>query len=348
MPPLKALKKDVEDLIRNNRDEGCVELSAVQEVIERHDAEDSEAEILDEIESTGLKVDDDCSRDAEEIEYSNGQLSAITRDTLGMFLEEIGRYPLLTKDEEIVLAKRIEKGDLEAKEKMINSNLRLVVSIAKRFQGSLPLIDLIQEGILGLIRGVEKFDWRRGFKFSTYATWWIRQAVGRAVQTQSRTIRLPVHQMEREWKVGRAHTRLVEKLGREPTDEELAEAAGISEKQLEELRNAARIVASLDEPITPESEATLGEIKAAEMPDFQEEIHVALAEEGIRNAVDRLPDRLQDVIKLRFGLDSGEPMTLQMVGEQLGVSRERVRQMEAEALQNLAEAREIAALEEVA
>jgi RNA polymerase sigma factor (sigma-70 family) len=154
--------------------------------------------------------------------------------------------------------------------------------------------------------------------------------------------------MEREWKIGRARSTLAEQLGREPTDEELAKAAGLSMKQMEELKNAARIVASLDEPVAPESEATLGEVRAAELPDFQEEINLALAEEGIKAAVSRLPSRLQDVIRLRFGLETGQPMTLQEVGDRLGVSRERVRQMEAEALEDLAEAREIAALEEVA
>jgi RNA polymerase primary sigma factor len=324
-------------------------LSEVQGLVERFGLDDSDTyPIYEQIEKAGLRVDDDCARESGDTEYSNGELSTITRDTLGMFLEEIGRYPLLTKEDEIELAKKLEKGDDEAKERMINSNLRLVVSIAKRFQGSLPLLDLIQEGIIGLIRAVEKFDWRRGFKFSTYATWWIRQAVGRAIQTQSRTIRLPVHQMEREWKIGRARNALAEKLGREPTEEELAESAGISMKQLEELRNAARIVASLDEPVTAESDSTLGDVRAAETPDFQDEINLALAEEGIRVAVSRLPDRLQDVIRMRFGLETGQPMTLQMVGDRLGVSRERVRQMEAEALESLAEAREIAALQEVA
>jgi RNA polymerase primary sigma factor len=346
---MASLQNDIDDLIRKFAGEGCVELSELQDLVERFGLDDSDTyPIYEQIEKAGLRVDDDCARESGETEYSNGELSTITRDTLGMFLEEIGRYPLLTKADEIELAKKIEKGDDEAKERMINSNLRLVVSIAKRFQGSLPLLDLIQEGIIGLMRAVEKFEWRRGFKFSTYATWWIRQAVGRAIQTQSRTIRLPVHQMEREWKIGRARNALAEKLGREPTEEELAETAGISMKQLEELRNAARIVASLDEPVTAESDSTLGEVRAAETPDFQDEINLALAEEGIRVAVSRLPDRLQDVIRMRFGLETGQPMTLQMVGDRLGVSRERVRQMEAEALESLAEAREIAALQEVA
>lgn len=343
------LDQQLQDLIKQGRGEGCVDLSDVNELIDKNDLGEPEAEaVYDEIERAGLIVDDDCGHQADQTTYSNGALSGITSDTLGMFLDEIGRYPLLTKDEEVELAKRVEKGDQEAKNRMITSNLRLVVSIAKKYQGSLPLIDLIQEGILGLIRGVEKFDWRRGFKFSTYATWWIRQAIGRANQTHARTIRVPVHQIEREWKLGRARNKLIDELSREPTDEELAKAAGLTVKQIEDLRNAARVVASLDEPVGAEGDTTLGELRADPAPDAAEEIQLSLAEEGIEKAVSELPKRLQQVIRMRFGLNGGEPMTLQQVGSELGFSRERVRQIEADALQSLAEAREIAALREVA
>ncbi len=336
-------------LVRMGAAKGCVELSEVQRASEAHDLEDEEAEtLMEQLEEKGYSVDDDCGRERQRAGFSNGELAAATADTLGMFLREIGQYPLLTKEEEVDLAKRIEDGDREAKDKMVTSNLRLVVSIAKRYQGQLPLVDLIQEGILGLIRAVEKFDWRRGFKFSTYATWWIRQAVGRAIQTQARIIRIPVHQAEREWKVWRTERDLASKLGRPPTDEEIARGAGISLRQLEELRSSARVVASLDEPVTSESDTALGELRAREAPEFEEQIHLSLREEGVRKALTSLPEKEREVITLRFGIDSGDPMTLQEVGQRLGLSRERVRQIEAEALARLAVAREVQSLQDVA
>ena len=185
----------------------------------------------------------------------NGDLAVATTDALQLFLNEAGRYPLLTAAEEVELAKRIERGDTQAKERMINSNLRLVVSIAKRYQGhGLSLLDLIQEGIIGLIRAVEKFDWRKGFKFSTYATWWIRQAVQRGVANKSRTIRIPVHIVEREQKIARAERELIAKLGRAPTDEEVAKRPKLPLKQVREVRQAARAVTSLDRPIGDEDD----------------------------------------------------------------------------------------------
>jgi RNA polymerase primary sigma factor len=342
------LRREIADLVSRNEDRRCVELSQIQAVVERLGIkEEEEVEVIAEVERQGMRVDDDCGQAAEQTRYSNSELGASTADTLGLFLKEIGRYPLLTKQEEIELAKRIEAGDKEAKDRMVTSNLRLVVSIAKRYQGQLPLLDLIQEGVLGLIRAAEKFDWRRGFKFSTYATWWIRQAVGRAIQTQSRTIRIPVHQAEREWKVAQVERELNARLGRSPSDEEVAEAAGISDRQLQELRSAARIVASLDQPVEGDSDTPLGDLTAREAPGFEEEVHLSLQEESVRNAVARLPERQQEVIKLRYGLE-GDPVTLREIGSRLGMSHERVRQLEAEALESLALAREIEALREVA
>ena len=201
-----------------------------------------------------------------------------TTDALQLFLNEAARWPLLTAAEEVELAKRIERGDKAAKDRMINSNLRLVVSIAKKYQGhGLSLLDLIQEGIIGLIRAVEKFDWRRGFKFSTYATWWIRQAVQRGVANKSRTIRIPVHIAEREQKIARAERELTAKLGRPPTDAELAEAAKLSLKHVNEVRQAARAVTSLDKPLGDDNEASLGDLIAANPTTVEEEVHVSLA-----------------------------------------------------------------------
>lgn len=343
-----AIETRARAFIEDNAHRECVELSEINEVAESLGLDDEQTEGFYElIEAAGMILEDDCGKEAASTRYSNGKLNTVTTDTLGMFLREIGRYPLLTKDDEIVLAKKVEMGDEKAKEQMINSNLRLVVSIAKRYQGQLPLLDLIQEGVLGLIRAVEKFDWRKGYKFSTYATWWIRQAVGRAVQTQSRTIRLPVHQAEREWKVAKVERELMEKLGRMPTEEEVAKAAKISARQLKDLRDAARIVASLDQPVGWEGETPLGELKA-ETGGFEEELTMSLREESLRRALDLLPERERQVISLRYGLDSGSPMTLQAIADDLGVTRERVRQIEASALAALARNRELESFEEVA
>lgn len=345
----KPLRRELESLIKKNRHKDCIHLSRIQELVEKYHLDDiREQQLLDHIESTGIEVDDDCSRDREPISFSHDKLSETTSDTLGLFLKEISRYPLLTKQEESELAKKMEKGDPAARERLITSNLRLVVSVAKRYQGQLPLLDLIQEGILGLIKAVEKFDWRRGFRFSTYATWWIRQAVGRAIQTQSRAIRIPVHQAEREWKVWKAEKELSERLGRAPTDEELAQAAKITVKQLVAIREAARVVASLDQPIGDDETTVLGDLGARETPELEDQISIDLRHDSIRQAVANLPPRHREVIALRYGLDDQEPLTLEKIGRRMGISRERVRQVEREALTKLGLRREIEALRIVA
>jgi RNA polymerase primary sigma factor len=346
----KVAERELRSLLAKGDKDDCVELSDVQGIVEKLKLDEEDTDNLySEIESRGLSIEDDCGRRADRTVYVNGELTSATADTLRMFLNEIGRYPLLTAQQEVELAKRIEKGDKAAKDQMINSNLRLVVSIAKRYHGqSLTLLDLIQEGIIGLIRAVEKFDWRRGFKFSTYATWWIRQAIGRALQNQSRTIRIPVHLADRERKVARVERELEAKLGSPPTDKQIAKAAGISLRQLEELRKAARTVASLDEPVGEEGETVLGDLAARHVEDFEEEINVSLREESLRKAVASLPERERTVIELRFGLEEGNPRTLQEIGERLGLTRERVRQIESDALARLAIAREVEALREVA
>ena len=268
-----------------------------------------------------------------------------TTDSLTLFMNAAGRYELLTAAEEVALAKRIERGDRTAKELMINSNLRLVVSIAKKYQGhGLSLLDLIQEGIIGLIRAVEKFDWRRGYKFSTYATWWIRQAVQRGVANKAREIRIPVHIVEREQKIARAERELTPKLGRPPEDAEVAEAAKLPLKQVREVREAARAVTSLDRPMA-DSDTSLGELISGEEAGPEEEVTVSLDMEVLRRAVSQLPERERDVVKLRYGLNGDiEPKSLEEIGRRLGITRERVRQIEAEALERLAVQREIEAL----
>ena len=267
-------------------------------------------------------------------------------DSLTLFMNEAGRWPLLTAAEEVTLAKRVERGDAAAKERMINSNLRLVVSIAKRYQGhGLQLGDLIQEGVIGLNRAVEKFDWRRGFKFSTYATWWIRQAVQRGVANKSRTIRIPVHIAEREQRIGRAERALAPKLGRQPTEEEVAEHAKLPLKQLREVRQAARAITSLDRPIGVDSAGSLGDLFASEEAAPEEELTVSLEQDVLRRAIAQLPDREQEVVKRRYGLNGDrDPASLEAIGRELGLTRERVRQIEASALEQLAVNREIEAL----
>ena len=339
-------------LIAHSEDEGCVCMSELERLSQELDLDDEQlAALYQQIEERGLEMTDDCCREnAPDATYVNGDLVSATTDALQLFLNEAGRYKLLTADEEVTLAKRIERGDKAAKDLMVNSNLRLVVSIAKKYQGhGLSLLDLIQEGIIGLIRAVEKFDWRRGYKFSTYATWWIRQAVQRGVANKSRTIRIPVHILERETKIARAERELVAELERQPTDEEISKRSKLPIKQVREVRKAARAVTSLDKPLGDDSDSSLGDVVATTEHDFEEEIHVGLTEETLRRAVSQLPEREQDVLRLRYGMDGDDdPKSLDEIGRRLGLTRERVRQIEAQALRRLAVNREIEALRSAA
>src|SRR4051812_22714477 len=265
-----------------------------------------------------------------------------TTDALQLFLREAGRHPLLTAAQEVELAKAIERGDRLAKQRMIQSNLRLVVSIAKNYRNQgLPFLDLIQEGTLGLIRAVEKFDWRRGYKFSTYATWWIRQAVARALADKARMIRMPVHIVERLHKMNRAERHLWTQLGREPTLEEIAEEANMPVSQAREVRNAARASTSLDAPVGDYDDAVFGDFVAGDGPLPDEEVEVSLRCQALAEALAALSDRERRVLILRYGLDDAEPKTLEEIGRRLGLTRERVRQIETEALKRLARLREM-------
>ena len=260
-----------------------------------------------------------------------------TTDALQLFLREAGKHALLTAPQEVELAKKIERGDMMAKQRMIQSNLRLVVSIAKNYRNQgLPFLDLIQEGTLGLIRAVEKFDWRRGYKFSTYATWWIRQAVARALADKARTIRMPVHIVERMQKMNRAERQLWSQLGREPTLEEIAEEANLPVQQAVEVRAAARASTSLDAPVGEADDATLGDFVAGDQPLPDELVENSLRSQTLAVALRSLPERHRAVVILRYGLDDAEPKTLEDIGRRLGLTRERVRQIEMEALKRLA------------
>jgi RNA polymerase primary sigma factor len=262
---------------------------------------------------------------------------AMTENSLDLFLRSARQHPLLTADEEIELAKRIERGDLAAKEKMINSNLRLVVSQARRYQGhGLPMEDLVQEGMLGLIRAVEKFDWRRGFKFSTYGTLWIRQALQRGLQNHGRTIRLPVHVAQRQTKVRKVESELSTKLGREPTDEEIAAEAKLDVEEVAELRELTRGLTSLDQPVGEDGETAFGDLLASDRPEPTEEVESAERQELISGAVGQLPEGERNVIRLRFGLAGTEPLNLRQTGIELGIPLSKARELEAQGLSRLA------------
>jgi RNA polymerase primary sigma factor len=263
-------------------------------------------------------------------------------DSLQLFLADVGRHKLLTAAEEVMLAKRIERGDPSAKRHMIESNLRLVVSIAKGYRGlGVPFLDLIQEGTLGLNRAVEKFDWRRGYKFSTYATWWIRQSVQRAVANHARTIRVPVHVVERQQKLSRAARRLEVELGREATKEELAEATGLPMQHVDEALGAANASVSLNQTVGADDEGELGDLFAdREAADPFDEAEESLRRQGVRRALEALPERERRILELRFGFE-GEPWTLEAIGNELDLTRERVRQLEGQALSRLGALRDL-------
>jgi RNA polymerase primary sigma factor len=261
----------------------------------------------------------------------------MTTDSLQLFLKSIGKTRLLTAQEEVALAKRIERGELAAKERMVESNLRLVVSIAKRYRNQgLPFLDLIQEGTIGLVRAAEKFDYRRGYKFSTYATWWIRQAVARALADKSRTIRIPVHIVERLNKISRAERRLVTELGRDPTSEEIAEVTGIDPLEVDSIKRSTRAPISLEKPVGDEDGSEFGQFIADDQAESPYDLAVeALSSQALGRALDNLSYRERRVLELRYGLGGKEPCTLDEVGRTFNVTRERIRQIENGSLRKM-------------
>lgn len=276
--------------------------------------------------------------DVEKIDFTDtGDISSTTQDPVKMYLKDIGKVPLLSAEEEIELAKRMEAGDEMAKKKLAESNLRLVVSIAKRYVGrGMLFLDLIQEGNLGLLKAVEKFDYRKGYKFSTYATWWIRQAITRAIADQARTIRIPVHMVETINKVTRVSRDLLQKLGREPLPEEVGEVMGLPKERVQEIMKIAQEPVSLETPIGEEEDSHLGDfIQDESIPTPVEATNQTLLHEQLDEVVSTLTEREQRVIKLRFGWYDGRPRTLEEVGKEFNVTRERIRQIEAKALRKL-------------
>ena len=346
----------IKGLIERSEENGWVDQIELEAFALEHELNDEEAEqITRELEKIGLEIGEpqanaDAKKLLAEVERKKEEAEAAVwaaeplsgaADSLQLFLAGIGRHKLLTAADEVTLSKRIERGDPVAKRRMIESNLRLVVSIAKGYRGlGVPFLDLIQEGTLGLNRAVEKFDWRRGFKFSTYATWWIRQSVQRAVANHARTIRVPVHVVERQQKLSRAARRLeVERvLGG------LAEATGLPIQHVDEALSAASASVSLNQTVGADDEGELGDLFAdREAPDPFDEAEESLRRQNIRKALDALPERERRILELRFGFE-GEPWTLEAIGNELDLTRERVRQLEGQALSRLSALRELASL----
>jgi RNA polymerase primary sigma factor len=298
-----------------------------------------------------LRDEPELDRGSGEPMWGASETAERTMDSMALFMAEVRRHRLLNRAEEADLARRIERGDLAAKERLVNSNLRLVISNARSYQGpahpahqDLPLLDLIQEGMLGLIRAAEKFDWRKGYKFSTYATFWIRESIQRAIGNRARPIRIPVHIGQRERRIGRARNGLIARLGREPTDEELAEAAELDVREVHAARDIARVVTSLDRPVGEEEDTTLGALLPSDARPPEEEVEIAARDAALHRALQRLPEAERSVVKLRFGIDGDEPTPLQEAGRRLGISSDAVRKLERKALAELAESRELAPL----
>ena len=332
---------ELQQLLDSAEQVGSLKVTDLGEIVETHELDAFEQDALyRELDRRGIEL----------VEVTQPELAPAptavpqetTTDALQLFLREAGRHALLTAPQEVELAKKIECGDMQAKQKMIQSNLRLVVSIAKNYRNQgLPFLDLIQEGTLGLIRAVEKFDWRRGFKFSTYATWWIRQAVARALADKARTIRMPVHIVERLQKMNRAERTLWTQLGREPTLEEIAEEASLPLQQAFEVRAAARASTSLDQPVGETEDAVFGDFVAGDGPLPEEQVEISLRSQALKEALAALSDRERQVVVLRYGLADAEPKTLEEIGRRLGLTRERVRQIELDSLKRLASLREM-------
>jgi RNA polymerase primary sigma factor len=350
--------EEVKGLVLKGQQVGVLTFAEIAVAVQEIDLDEADVEELHGfLEKSEIElVEDDPTHAAPEVERAVDRRSRrkpkidlkpdMTTDSLQLFLKDIGKVRLLTAQEEVDLAKRIERGDLDAKQKMVESNLRLVVSIAKNYRNQgLPFLDLIQEGTLGLVRAAEKFDYRKGFKFSTYATWWIRQAIARALADKARTIRIPVHVVEKLNKIGRAERKLVTELGREPTPDEIAEHTGIEPEEVESIKRSAQAPVSLEKPVGDEEESEFGQFIADERAESPyERAAEILTKEALREALENLSYRERRVLELRYGLGGEHPRTLDEVGRTFNVTRERIRQIENQSLkklQSLAEAQKL-------
>ena len=355
--------EEVKNLINRGQQLGVLTFGDVASAVSEVDLDESDVEDLyGHLEKSGIELVEDMDpaqkAAAEAMPVDTGKKGRrrqkqaldlkpdMTTDSLQLFLKDIGKVRLLTAQEEVELAKRIERGDLDAKQKMVESNLRLVVSIAKNYRNQgLPFLDLIQEGTLGLVRAAEKFDYRKGFKFSTYATWWIRQAIARALADKARTIRIPVHVVEKLNKIGRAERKLVTELGREPTPEEIADVTGIDPEEVDSIKRSAQAPVSLEKPVGDEEESEFGHFltdDTALLPDELAEIELRKA--TLVRILETLSHRERRVLELRYGLNGEHPRTLDEVGRTFNVTRERIRQIENQSLkklQSLAEAQKL-------
>ncbi|WP_286975787.1 RNA polymerase sigma factor RpoD [Acetomicrobium sp. UBA5826] len=345
---MAELIENIRELLQEGRQKGFITYDDLEKYLPQEAL--SEADIMDNVYSNLLELGIDVKEEDKLQEIRQGELlpqvsleelsdieSVSISDPVRMYLREIGKISLLTPEEEVELAKRVEEGDEEAKKKLIEANLRLVVSIAKKYIGrGLSFLDLIQEGNLGLIRAVEKFDYRKGFKFSTYATWWIRQAITRAIADQARTIRIPVHMVETINKLIRVSRQLVQQLGREPTIEEIAQALGLPPEKVEDIQRIAQEPVSLETPIGEEEDSQLGDfLEDKESPNPEDATAGQLLREQLEEMLGELTEREREVLRLRFGLEDGHAHTLEEVGKRFNVTRERIRQIEAKALRKL-------------
>jgi len=343
MKPVAESKKVIlKDLIEKGKAKGVLTYKEIMDAFEEVELDPEQIEkIYETVENMGIDVIGDIDSELEEITEEDLDLSVpegiSIDDPVRMYLKEIGKVPLLSADEEIELAKRMENGDTEAKRRLAEANLRLVVSIAKRYVGrGMLFLDLIQEGNLGLIKAVEKFDYRKGYKFSTYATWWIRQAITRAIADQARTIRIPVHMVETINKLIRVSRQLLQELGREPHPEEIAKEMNMSVEKVREIMKISQEPVSLETPIGEEEDSHLGDfIPDDDAPAPAEAAAFTLLKEQLIDVLDTLTPREEKVLRLRFGLDDGRARTLEEVGKEFNVTRERIRQIEAKALRKL-------------
>ena len=332
----QKLNEILAGIINNYGKKGSISTNALCDIMEKYDTNPNQIDyIYKSLGEAGIQIVDEDQRDKELFEQALSDIGL--DDPVKMYLKDIGRVPLLSAEEEIDLAKRMQENDESAKTRLSEANLRLVVSIAKRYVGrGMLFLDLIQEGNLGLMKAVEKFDYQKGFKFSTYATWWIRQSITRAIADQARTIRIPVHMVETINKLTRVQRMLLQELGREPTPEELAEKMGVTEERVREIQKIAQDPVSLETPIGEEEDSHLGDfIEDEKTTTPSDSVAFTMLKEQLLGVLDTLTPREEKVLRLRYGIDDGKPRTLEEVGKEFNVTRERIRQIEAKALRKL-------------